>query len=170
MNSLFLILFVFSSMHTNTILLSARSYALTCKCLQCFTVVSLKIKEVLTGVFYIRKVTKQSCISKWLLSQVILYHYNLTTQGCRVIPNYWAVSNWLSNNIVMPCHPICGQHFSECQKILNPEKKIWKDRNAYCFLFVRIVNRFLSKELVLVNSTIFADSGILVFIYLYQLQ
>lgn len=39
--------------------------------------------------------------------------------------------------------------------------------NAYYFLFFRIVNRFLSKPLVLVSRTIFADSGILVSIYLY---
>jgi hypothetical protein len=38
---------------------------------------------------------------------------------------------------------------------LNLGKTIWKDGNAYYFLFVRIVNRFLSKELVLVSHTIF---------------
>jgi hypothetical protein len=49
-------------------------------------------------------------------------------------------------------------------------KKDRKKKDAYYFLFVRMVNRFLSKELVLVNSTIFAGSGILVLIYLYRIE
>jgi hypothetical protein len=75
------------------------------------------------------------------------------------------------SHIVLELNRLVTENISKrFQQMLDDNNNL-EDRNtkmdAYYFLLVRIVNRFLFNPLVLVSRTIFVCSGILVFIYFY---